>query len=80
MGNGCGVGVGVLDWAKEQLKSIDINTRKLMTMNESLHQRENIGRLYLLRKKGGRGLIICEECVNVEVQSLVKCLRAKNVC
>ena len=80
MGNGCGVGVGVLDWAKEQLKSIDINTRKLMTMNESLHQRENIGRLYLLRKEGGRGLIICEECVNVEVQSLVKYLRAKNVC
>ena len=80
MGNGCGVEVGVLDWAKEQLKSIDINTRKLMTMNESLHQRENIGRLYLLRKEGGRGLIICEECINVEVQSLVKYLREKNVC
>ena len=52
------------------MKSIDIKTRKLMTMNGSLHPRENVGRLYLARKEGGRGLISCEERVNVEVQSL----------
>ena len=39
-------------------------------MNGSLHPRGNVGRLYLARKEGGRGLISCEECVNVEVQSL----------
>ena len=27
---------GVLDWTKEKLKSIDIKTRKLMTMNGSI--------------------------------------------
>ena len=32
-------GAGVLDWTKEELKSIDIKTRKLMTMNGSLHRR-----------------------------------------
>ena len=67
-------GAGVLDWTKEELKSIDIKTRNLMTMNGSLHLRENVGRLYLARKEGGRGLISCEECVNVEVQSLDKYL------
>ena len=33
-----------------------------MTMNGSLHPSENnVGRFYLARKKGGRGLISCEE-------------------
>ena len=48
-------GAGALDWTKEELKSIDIKTRKLMTMNERLHPRGNVGRLYLARKQGGRG-------------------------
>ena len=62
-------GAGVLDWTREELKTIDIMTRKLMTMNGSLYSRGNVGRFYLERK-GGRGLISWEECVNVEVQSL----------
>ena len=56
------------------MKSINIKTRKLMTMNGSLHPRVNIIRLYLARKEGERGLINCEEYVNVEVQSLGKYL------
>ena len=52
-------GAGVLDWMKEELKSIDIKTRKLMTMNRSLHPRGNVGRLYFARKEGGRGPIRC---------------------
>ena len=65
---------GVLDWTNKELKSIDNKTSKLMTTNESLHPRENVGRLYLARKEGGRGLISCEECGNVEVQNLGKYL------
>ena len=34
-------GAGVLDWPKEELKSIDIKTRKLITMNgESASERK----------------------------------------
>ena len=44
-------GAGVLGWMKEELKNIDIKTRKLMTMNGSLHPRENVGRLYFARNK-----------------------------
>ena len=43
-----------------------------MTMNGCLRPRGNVGRLYLARKEGEKGLISCEECVNVEVQSLHK--------
>ena len=67
-------GAGVLDCTKEELKSIDIKTRKLTTMNGSLDPGGNVSRLYLARKGGGRGLISCEECMNVEVQSLDKYL------
>ena len=45
-----------------------------MTMNCSLHPIGNVGRLYLARKEVGKWLISCEECVNVEVQSLQKYL------
>ena len=40
-------GAGVLDWMKEELKTIDIKTRKSMTINRSLHWRGNVGRFYL---------------------------------
>ena len=54
-------GAGLLEWTKEELKSIDIKIRKLITLNGSLHPRENAGRLNLVRKEGGRGLISWEE-------------------
>ena len=60
-------GAGVLDWMKEELKIIDIKTRKLMTINGSLHPRGNVSRLYLAKKEGERGFVSCEECANVEV-------------
>ena len=44
----------MLDWRKEELKSIDIKTRKLMTMNDNLHPRGKVGRLYYARKEGGK--------------------------
>ena len=43
-------------------------------MNGSLHWSGNVCRFYLARKEGERGLISCEECVNVEVQNLDKYL------
>ena len=62
-------GAGILDWTKEKLKSVDIKTRKLMTING-----RNVRRLNLARKEGEKGLISFEECKNMEVQSLDKCL------
>ena len=60
-------GAGIIKWRKDELESMDRRTRKLMTMNKELHPRSDVARLYVGRKKGGRGLISCENCVNTEI-------------
>ena len=57
---------GVLDWSTKELKDMDIKTRKLLTVNGAFHMRSSVGRLYMKRKVGGRGLISVEECVRAE--------------
>ena len=63
-------GAGVIKWRKDELQGIDRKTRKIMTMNKELHPRSNVARIYVPRKKGGRGLISCESCVRGEENSL----------
>ena len=46
-------GAGVLDWTKEELKSIDLKARKLITMNGSLHPRGNVGILQERKEEEG---------------------------
>ena len=45
-----------LKWTKEELKQMDQRKRKLMTMPKALHPRDDVDRLYVSRKEGGRGL------------------------
>ncbi len=61
---------GVLDWSARDLKEMDVKTRKLLTVNGAFHMRSNVGRLYMKRKVGGRGLISVEECVRAEEAGL----------
>ena len=61
---------GIIDWNRKELRDMDVRTRKLMTLNGALHPRGNVGRLYLPRKNGGRGLIGCEDCVDSETKGL----------
>ncbi|CAG0889765.1 unnamed protein product [Darwinula stevensoni] len=56
---------GVFDWSPTELQAIDRATRKLLTMHHTHHPKAAVERLYLLRCKGGRGLI--------EFESLYKC-------
>ena len=47
-----------------------------MTMHKALHPRDDIDRLYVLRKAGGRGLARIEDSVHVSIQQedfLQKC-------
>ena len=47
-----------LDWTKEEKQQLDRRkTRKLLTMHKGLHPKSNVGRLYIPRKEGGRGLL-----------------------
>ena len=63
-------GAGVIRWNKEELEMLDRKTRKIMTINKELHPRSDVTRLYVARKRGGRGLIGCESCVQSEENSL----------
>ena len=53
-----------LKWTRDELKQMDQRTRKLMTMHEALHTRDDVDRLYVSRKEGGRGLASIEDSVD----------------
>ena len=59
-----------LKWTREELKQMDQRIRKLMTMHKALHPRENVDRLYVSRKEGGRGLSSIEDSVDASIQRL----------
>ena len=47
---------GILDWIKDEIQSIDIRTRKILTCTGNYHKYSNVNRLYTKREAGGRGL------------------------
>ena len=59
-----------LKWTREELKQMDQITRKLMTMHKALHPRDDIDRLYVSRKEGGRGLVSTGDSVDASIQRL----------
>ena len=59
-----------LKWTRDELKQMDQRTRKLMTMHKALHPRDDVVRLYVSRKEGGRGLASIEDSVDVSIRRL----------
>ena len=59
-----------LKWTRDELKQMDQSTRKLMTMNKALHPRDDVDRLYVPRKEGGRGLAGIEDSVDASILRL----------
>ena len=59
-----------LKWTSDELKKMDQRTRKLMTMHKALHPRDDVDRLYVSRKEGGRGLASIEDSVDASIQRL----------
>ena len=59
-------GAGILKWNTDELKSLDRRTRKFMTMHGVLHPKSDIGRVFLSREMGARGLVSCEGCIRME--------------
>ena len=48
--------VGVLNWTTNDIKQIDIKTRKILTIIGNFHPISDIDKLYCDKKSGGRGL------------------------
>ena len=59
-----------LEWARDELKQMDQRTRKLMAMHKALHPRDDVNRLYVSRKEGGRVLASIEDTVDASIQRL----------
>ena len=49
---------------------MDQITRKLMTRHKALHLRDDVDRLYVSRKEGGRELASIEDTVDSSIQQL----------
>ena len=47
-----------LNWTRDELKQKDQRARKLMTMHKAFHPRDDVDRLYVSRKEGGRGICL----------------------
>ena len=48
--------VGILNWTNDEIKEIDIKTRKQLIMSRNFHPNGDIGKLYLPREQGGCGI------------------------
>ena len=64
-----------LKWAREELQQMDLRTRRLMMIHKALHPRDDIDRLYMSRKEGGRGLASTEDSVDALIQRLEDCIK-----
>lgn len=49
-------GFGILNWRLAEIKALDVKTRKYLTMYKMHHPSADKDRIYVSRKKGGRGL------------------------
>ena len=63
-------GGGILQWKETELKDVDRKSNKTMKMYGVLHPKSDVDRLYIKRKKGGRGLMRVERCVREEENGL----------
>ena len=48
--------LGILDWSIQDIKDLDIKTRKQLTMSGNFHPNSDIDLLYIQRNQSGRGL------------------------
>ena len=65
---------GIVDWTKAELKEVDTETRKLLTLHKAHHPRASTARLYLPREEGGRGLQSVEQAIQEDIRSIVEYL------
>ena len=50
-------GFGIIDWPQGEIDSIDIKTRKILTIHKVFYRNQCLDRLYIPRREGGMGLI-----------------------
>eukprot|EP00957_Ditylum_brightwellii_P017698 1333044-Ditylum_brightwellii.AAC.1 len=61
-----------MKWTKDELRKLDMKTRKMLTMKGIHHPKGNVCCLYLYSNKGGRGLTGVEDTHNCKCIALEK--------
>ena len=56
-----------LKWIRDEFKQMDQRIRKPMTMHKILHPIDDVDRLHVSRKEGGRGLTSIEDSVDASI-------------
>ena len=67
--------MGILDWTLQDVKDIDIRTRKILNMTSNFNQNSDIDRLYIPRSMGGRGLRSIQTAHDMRIISLKQHLK-----
>ena len=65
---------GIINWRTEEIKKIDRKTRKMLTVYRMHHPKADTERLYVKRKRGGRGLVQIEAAYKAEIIHIAKYL------
>jgi hypothetical protein len=63
---------GIINWRIEEIKQIDMKTRKILTMYKTHHPKADIDRLYVRRKEGGRGLVQVGAAYKAEIINIAE--------
>ena len=58
---------GIINWRIEEIKRIDMKTRKMQKMYKMYHPKADVDRLYVKRKEGGRGLMQVEAAYKAKI-------------
>ena len=61
---------GILGWTIQEIKDIDIKTRKILSVTGNFHPNSDIARLYIGRNLGGRGLRSCQHLFESRIVAL----------
>ena len=64
--------IGIPKWTKKEINDLDIATRNIICMSGGFHQASDIDRLYVERKKGGRGLRSIKDMYEIRMVGLMK--------
>ena len=65
---------GLIKWTQTGIRTLDISTRKLLTLYKCFDMKDDVNRLYVPRKRGGCGLLSVEDVLHYEKLSLAKYL------
>jgi hypothetical protein len=68
---------GIISWRLEEIRKIDLKTRKILTMHKMHHPKVDIDRLHVKRKGGGRGLLQIETTYKAETINIAEYLNVK---